>query len=300
MCSIPHFPRTMRDRRGFTMIELLVAMVISGLLVGVIFQIMEGNSRFVRLQAAREEVQQNGRAALDLIAGELRGIPAGGIVAMTAGSIEFRLPRGWGILCNTVDASTTTAWVLFPDGALPADFQSGVQNWGIAVEQTPDPSQNTGAWKFVSAVGGPGTADPCDALVPQSPNQRAGFSSGTDFVNAGVTAQPGTMVMVFEQMKYDVEESAGTVPGHWVRRAMGWNSGANSLNMQPMAGPVSSVGGLTLSYFEENGVTETTDPAAVRLVRVRVITESRAKSERAGVFQAEQVDTTTTDVFLRN
>ena len=82
-------PRRPLGRGGFTLIEILVALLISGLVVSSIFQVLQGNGRFVEMQSAREEVQQNARAALDLIAGDLRGVPPTAITVMQPGTIRF-------------------------------------------------------------------------------------------------------------------------------------------------------------------------------------------------------------------
>src|SRR5687767_12028100 len=76
------------DRSGFTLIELLVAIVIGSVVVGSLFQMISGQGRFVELQSAREEVQQNGRAAVELIGSELRTIAGGeALVLATEDSI---------------------------------------------------------------------------------------------------------------------------------------------------------------------------------------------------------------------
>src|SRR5688500_12033257 len=121
MSSIRRFPeakRLRRDRRGFTLIELLVALMISSFLVTVIYQLMSGQSRFVRIQSAREEVQQNARAAMDVMAGDLRTVPPSAIQAMGPDSIRFYMPRAWGVLCNTIDSNSGTLWAIFPAGVL--------------------------------------------------------------------------------------------------------------------------------------------------------------------------------------
>ena len=61
-----------RRSGGFTLVELLVALVISGVLMATVFQILTGQSRAVAVQGAREESQQNVRGALEIVASELR------------------------------------------------------------------------------------------------------------------------------------------------------------------------------------------------------------------------------------
>src|SRR5215211_5199727 len=114
----PNVARRLRDRRGFTLMELLVALMISSFLVTVIYQLMDGNSRFVRTQSAREEVQQNARAAIDVMAGDLRTVQPTAILAMGPDSLRFYMPRAFGVLCNQLDTNSATAWVIFPAGVL--------------------------------------------------------------------------------------------------------------------------------------------------------------------------------------
>jgi hypothetical protein len=71
-------------------------------------------------------------------------------------------------------------------------------------------------------------------------------------------------------------------------------------NMQPMAGPVPSGTSLQFEYLQADGVTAATTPADVRQVSIRVITQSRSETASSGTMRPSQVDTTSTDVYLRN
>lgn len=288
-------------RQGFTMIEILVALLISGLVVSAIFQVMQGNGRFVEMQSAREEVQQNARAALDLIAGDLRGVPPAAVAEMHPERIRILQPRAWGVLCNKLKPSTGTAWVLFPSDVLPAETLHGRAHWGIAVEQTVDPVVHTGSYRFIAAPTAPGGTDPCDAIQPVASAQRTrvGFTTpGNPFVTAD-SILPGTQVMLFEEVRYDVAVSGSPdVPGSWIRRMAGYTG--TTPNMQPMAGPVPAAGALSFTYLQADGSTPAATAAQVRQIGVRLITQSRATTNQSGAVQPQQVDTAATNVYLRN
>jgi type II secretory pathway pseudopilin PulG len=285
------------------MMELMVALVISGILVGTLFQLLQGNSQFVQMQSAREEVQQNGRAAVSVIASDLRAVAPGGIVSISPSSVRFRQPRGWGILCDTINSSSTTAWAIFPSSTLPSDDIWERAGWGIGIEQSANPGGTTGVWSFVSNVSRQTSGDPCNGIQPAASSNRTryGFTrpSGSTFVTSG-SILPGTPVMLFEEMQYDVAEStSGSVPGFWIRRMAGYGTNGRP-NMQPMAGPVPSETSLQFEYLQADGVTAATTPADVRQVSIRVITQSRSETASSGTMRPSQVDTTSTDVYLRN
>src|SRR5690606_941020 len=77
-------------------------------------ELVGGQARFVEMQSAREEVQQNTRAALELIGSELRALPPGGALVRAADdSITLRTARFWGVVCAIGGATSL-------DIALPA------------------------------------------------------------------------------------------------------------------------------------------------------------------------------------
>lgn len=295
-----------RRRGGFTLVELLVALVIGGVLTTALFQLMQGNSRFLAMQSAREEVQQNGRASLDLIAADLRALPPSAIRDMEANSIRFYLPRAWGVLCNALASGSQVAYVLFPAGALPDAFSSGAPQWGVAVEQTTSPATATGRYSYVAGAHLGAAGSQCDAIQPDAGDATrflaAGFTVTSSLVDpaavgAGGTILPGTPVMVFEEMRYDVAEGSGP-PGNWIRRMSGY--GGSGRNMQPMAGPLPGPESLVFTYLRPDGVTETTVAEEVGRIRIWMELESRSRRAQGGALRAVQTDTMTTDVVLRN
>ena len=117
--------RSRRAAAGFTIVELLVGLVLASIFATILFQLVRGQSRFVAIQSAREEVQQNVRGALDIIASELRAVPAGGLMQGDASTIRFLVPRAIGVHCGGGTPNAMT--VLFPGGLPAGTIPAGAQ-----------------------------------------------------------------------------------------------------------------------------------------------------------------------------
>lgn len=296
-------PRPERNWRavaeGFTLIEVLIALVIGALVVSGLLRVIEGSTRFAGMLSAREEVQQNARAALELIAGELRAVPPSAIVTMGAETVRFRHPRTWGVLCETLFPESTVAWAVFPADVVPDEAIWGRPHWGLGVQQTVDPGAPSAAYRFMVNLTREVGGGACDALVAPGSTERQGLGFGGidgGSLVAGDSVSRGALVMLFEEMQYDVRES-GTVRGRWIRRMTGYTAG--SPNMQPMAGPVPERSGLRLDYLRGDGI-PAERPEEIREIELRVEVRSRASSVREGESVPEARDSVSMRIHLRN
>ncbi|HET7321226.1 MAG TPA: type II secretion system protein, partial [Longimicrobiaceae bacterium] len=201
------------ERRGFTLVELLVALVISGILAAIILQLLQGQTRFTRVQSAREEVQQNARAVVELLAGELRGVPGGdALVQATADSVTARVPRVWGVVCTTPATSSRLQVVLASDGAdlTPTD------STGLVVELR---GGGTPQWSNdvrVTSVGAPISTCAGEALPAGAVMREIDFA-GSLAPSPMPNPTAGDPVYVYDPVTYRVGHSDG-VEGLWVQR----------------------------------------------------------------------------------
>lgn len=269
-----------RREAGFTLIELMVSLVISGILAVVIFQLIEGQGRFTSMQSAREEVQQNSRASLELIASELRAVPPEGITVAKDTTIDFRLPRTWGVVCRDLPAADNVAWIAAPAGTFPDPFPTNVElaegtEWGLALESATPGVYDTAT---ISAVAS--NTAPCESALAISAakdvSQYYGFTVANLSNVAGASGARnvvGARAFLYQRVRYDLGKSSG-YEGTWLRRR---TLDGRSVP-QPMAGPVVGSRGLSLTYFGTAGaLAQPVTPAAVRRVQVKVSMESRNK-----------------------
>src|SRR5438132_1613574 len=96
-------------RRGFTMIELLIALVILGIVSAALYKVLVTNQRTYLAQTQRIDLQQNIRAAVTILPAELReintigtqGANNGDLSGMLSTSLTIRAPRQLAFLCLT-------------------------------------------------------------------------------------------------------------------------------------------------------------------------------------------------------
>lgn len=288
------FAKRARRTAGFTLVEVMVSLLIALILSGVVFQLIRGQSRFVTVQSAREEVQQNTRGALELMASELRSVEPGGLVETDSNSVTFLLPRAWGLYCG---GSATQMSAVFPDfptemralnsasGVIADTAAAAPRKWGPSPVDATRAVVNTITPFDVTAAG-----NACAGLRPTtipSPSSQGLRLDGTNLPTPPV----GNLVYLYQYVRYDVAQSDGE---WWIRRSNGM-SGSTTVQ-QPLAGPLPAGGGLRLRYWEgaaggELGPRLTTlaDLTRVGRIRIAVRTQSRARSGSAVQQQADSL-----------
>jgi prepilin-type N-terminal cleavage/methylation domain-containing protein len=139
------------SRRGVTLVELLITMLVFGILGTALARLMISNSRFVSRQEAELEARQTARAAMNVILPELRMVSDGGLLGASRDSVRVRVPYAFGVLCQNEYA------VLAPPDSI---VYATAQHAGIAYQLS------SGLYAFDSTVTVAGTTSntaPCDA-----------------------------------------------------------------------------------------------------------------------------------------
>ncbi len=94
---------TGRDRRGFTIVELMVVAVLGALVVAATYEILLTNQRAFTVQTAQIQGQQTVRAGMSVLFGELREVSRSGgdLLSMSPTKVTVRVMRGFGLVCGT-------------------------------------------------------------------------------------------------------------------------------------------------------------------------------------------------------
>lgn len=283
----------MSERRGFTLVELLIALVLVGIVSTALHQLLVNNQRVYRQQTQRVEVNSNARAAMALLPNDVReldaGDPAGSdVVGMTASSFTYKAMRGLYVLCqppNTGALQVTVSRAL-AFGLRPLDASQ--DSILILAENNPD-TRSDDAWLHADVTSvTTGTACPGGAASLQL--QLAGVT-GAEL--GGVF--DGSVLRSFEVVRVSHYPDASGVywmGGSTYRKASGtWSA------TEHIVGPLSAAG-MQLAYYDTAG-NVTADPTAV--ARVGIGVESRSSlAVRAAGGTDHLLQDLMTHVALRN
>ncbi len=90
----------MRNSKGFTLIELMIGAVVTGIIGVAMTQMLVHNSRFVAHAEANVNARQVARAAMNMLGAELAMVSRGGLAQASSTSITVTVPYAFGILCD--------------------------------------------------------------------------------------------------------------------------------------------------------------------------------------------------------
>lgn len=287
----------MRNRRGFTLVEILVSLVIMLIVSGAIYKMLNSTQRLSRAQAERVGLQSNVRSGALVVPTELRELSTyvGGAVSQNdvlavvdSTDITYRAMRGIGFICQ---ATATEIRLAGRNAASPLIGYSGYRD-PVAIRD--------GLYVFIDADESMGGVDAWLPLPITGVN--TGVTCGgvpaiaLTVPNTLLAAQPvGTPVRIYEIMQLQL----------YVKDGKSW-LGAKSVStgeaFQPVLGPLTDAQGLAFQYLDAAGAT-TTDLQAIKSIKVTIrgITDQAINggSGSSGAMSSVQ-DTLITQVVLRN
>jgi prepilin-type N-terminal cleavage/methylation domain-containing protein len=289
-------------RRGFTLVELLVAMVLLGIVSTAVYRVLVNNQRVYLAQTQRIDLQQNIRAAATILPAEFRELDAtdGDIIAMSATRLDIRAQRWVGFACipPVLGGALTNVPLVITGGGPGQPLFYGARGINTATDRVfvyydGNPTtrlddtwvQGTFALAATPAAVCPGGGGPGRTI-----NVNFGALGGRPNFNGAIPA--GAPVRGFELVTYQLYRPAGDTSWYIGLQPAG---GA----MQPVIGPVLP-NGLTFTYFNEAGVVTAVPAQVARIdITVQARTSQQVRTSGSGL-QRTLVDTLVTSVALRN
>ena len=256
--------------RGYTLVEIMIALVIMLVVAGAMHHLLLATHRLTRRQAGQAELQSGLRAGSIVVASELRELGAYDILRPAPAAVTYRAMRGLGFLCQ---APTATALSMARTGFTGhRDPQAGRDTALVLLA----PAESSGTWQPL-AITGVSTGSSCPGA------QGAGISLTVPSTPALLALEPGTPVRLFEIMELRLYQSDGK---SWL--------GARSVSagevIQPVIGPLSDGNGLALEYLGGTGA-PTNDASSIQGIRITL---------RGAVNGAAGAESLSTVVALRN
>lgn len=225
------------DRRGFSLVELLIALIMLGLFASAFYKVLTAVQRTSGRQTHQANLQGNLRSGIQLVQSELQelrtdaALDSTDILAMSATAIRYRVMRGVGEAC---DISATIATVRKANWYAP---RAPNATWdGLAVYWDQDTTRvDDDLWRLKPINGGIGSGT-CPVVGDEA------WTVPVDLSGEWATMHPPIPVRTYEEMELGLVTSGGQ---DWLGiRAI--NKGENTLI--PVIGPLAT-GGVAFEYF---------------------------------------------------
>ena len=284
-------------RRGFTLVELMIAILLLGLVSTAIYKVLLNNQRTFAAQTQRIDLQQNIRAAATILPGEFRELDAadGDIVApMTATSITIRAMRQMAILCTAPVLPNNPLTFIVRQSPFFGDRQNFILGDSVLLYYEGNTTlRSDDRWVLGRVTINP-PAQNCPDVAP-----KPGFAVTMQAnwlpagLNAANTVTSGSPLRGFTTLTYSLWQSPTDNQYYLAQTANG--------TTQPMVGPLTGANGLTFLYYDSTGTTQTAIPTVVRMIEIRVRARTAQVIRQANdPALAYKTDSVVVRVALRN
>jgi prepilin-type N-terminal cleavage/methylation domain-containing protein len=247
----------MRTHRGFTLVEILIAIVIMGFLGAAITRVLTSQQRLATATTERAAVSQNMRAAMGVIAGELREISTtsagvSDILSFSSNLIQYRAMRSTGEACG-IAANQVLVLRSSLYGSRPITASTDAL---LLFQENDNTILTDDAWLTL----------PINAVVSSTCGGNAAFMITTSLNLATyplTTFQLNAPIRTYEVM----EVGTVVVSGQTYVGARSVSGGQATL--LPVAGPILSANGLQFTGYTSAGVATST-PSQIRSIEIAV------------------------------
>jgi prepilin-type N-terminal cleavage/methylation domain-containing protein len=298
----------MTKRRGFSLVELMITLVILGVMTTALSMLLQRQQRFYRAESGLINLRSQLRQASDILPGEIRGLssadasPIADIYSMSDTAIDIRSTFGTTVVCSkvgntqiilppstTAKANVLTSWMRAP--------QAGDS---ILVYDDAGTSGGLGTWnvhRITSVASGAG-ACPTSSGYTQAADAGNTAYTLTVSPNLNTTIIAGAPVRLFNRVHYALYQTSGK----WYLGYFSCSASCGSL--EQISGPYKSYvssgsgqNGLQFVFRDTLG-----NVTAVPRDVARIQLTLRGESTKAVAVGAAgmSTDSVTLDVALRN
>ncbi len=270
-----------RRASGFTLIELIVAMTVMGIIGAAIVRLIVVESRSFQAQDASQEARKVARAAVNLMTSDLRMAEvSAGVTAASPTSITVRVPYAMGIVCSNTTISTMPV-----DSLLFAQAAFGGYAWRDSV----------GAYTYVAGGSvSAGSASTCTAASITTPTGGKVLTLSATLPSGALVGNP---VFLYQTITYSFG-SSGLLPGRTgLFRQVA--SALSAFGPEEIAAPFDPSSGFAFFVLNSN-TSQASAPgslADLRGVELNLIGASRFVPRGRATYKTEP---TTTAVFFQN
>ena len=291
------------SRRGFSLVELLVAMVLLAIVVTGLYRALMTNQRVYQQQTQVIGLQQNMRAAAAILPQELREVDASDsdITAMTATSLSIRAHRWTGVMCAPpptglgaglgLQIVNGSAMIVRVQPFFGRSITTARDSMFIRYEGD-DGTRKDDSWVIArpTAVATAGIVCPGAPVVAgQLVTLNMNFQGKLNFPTSIVNGDP---VIGFEPVTYSLYQP--TAGGDWY---VGLTTASGQ---QPLIGPVLS-NGLSFAYYDSTGAVTALRTRVARVdITLRGQTAQQIRARSGSNSLVRMVDSVVTSVALRN
>jgi prepilin-type N-terminal cleavage/methylation domain-containing protein len=264
------------DKRGFTLVEMMIVAVVGAMVVGATYQILLSSQRAMTVQTAQVQGQQAVRAGLDILTSELREISRseGDILNMAPNRVEVRAMRAFGSVCGV--AATGSPILVQKVGRFFEDGDSIM----VFADNNPDlVSDDTILPGLVSTIDKTQTCFGGEAAQLLTVPALAVAAALTDD-----TVRLGAPVRAFTRYTYGLYSVDGD---DYLARKSG-------VTIAPLVGPLAP-NGVSFTYVDSLG-SVTTNPRAVSRIEVTLRSESSVLNQQGRPVAGSL----STAIYLRN
>lgn len=287
-----------RSRRGFTLAEVFICLILLGVLGTALTRLMLAQSRLYALQRAKRDARAVGRTSMNLLFSDLRMVhdgadAPGGVMLASPNSLSVKVPYAVGLVCGSSSPNTVVS--MFPvDSAARAMAKYAGYAWRnrLTKQYTYVPVADTVGNAPVTPSSATSVCTSNAKIKSDTVNGRAW--GPTDVKPQSVTAgtQPGAPVFFYQNILYYFGNST-SFPGKVAlfRRIEGRTA-------EELVAPFDA--GARFKFFARNVDTSTVTPPAVldSLVGVSLVLTGSSSATMAGrVAETSKMETA---VLFRN